>query len=92
MATFLFHVLSKWAGSPDGLAESLSVLRRNTSAHLNKNIDAAKTWVLSGPSPIANNLQAPDAIGIHEAPVQVREDAYFLEMPAGSMAAMEISP
>jgi len=59
---------------------------------VNKNIVAARAWVLSGPSPIANNLQTPDAIGVHEAPVQVREDAYFLEMPACSMAAVEISP
>ena len=50
----------------------------------------AKAWLLTAPSPIANNLKDPDAIGIREAAVEIRDGAYFLEMPACSMAAVEI--
>ena len=53
---------------------------------------AAKAWLLSGPSPVANNLENPNAIGISETTVSVRKDRYYLEMPACSMAAIEIKP
>ncbi|MBI3923350.1 MAG: hypothetical protein HY318_18155 [Armatimonadetes bacterium] len=53
---------------------------------------AAKAWMLTGPSPTANNLKTPDAIGLHEAVVEARDGAYRLEMPACSMAAVEIAP
>ena len=54
--------------------------------------NAAKAWLLSGPSPIATNLTDPDAISIREVPVEVRQDAYYIEMAACSMVAIEVAP
>jgi len=54
--------------------------------------NAARAWLLSGPSPTANNLKNPKAIGISETTVSVRKDSYYLKMPSCSMAAIEIAP
>lgn len=54
--------------------------------------NAARAWLLSGPSPIANNLKDPNAISISQTTVSVRKDSYYLRMPACSMAAIEIAP
>ena len=53
---------------------------------------AARAWLLSGPSPTATNLTAPNTITVREAPVVVRDGAYALEMPPCSLAAVEIAP
>jgi hypothetical protein len=59
----------------------------------NRHSDKYHPKVLRNPAcQDTRNLKDPDVIGVHEAPMQVREDAYFLEMPACSMAAVEISP
>ena len=54
--------------------------------------NAARAWLLSGPSPIANNLKDPNAIGINETAVSIKKDSYYLQLPACSMAAVEIAP
>jgi hypothetical protein len=49
-------------------------------------------WLLTGPSPIANNLKDPNTIGISQTTVSIRKDSYYLQMAACSMAAIEIKP
>jgi len=51
---------------------------------------AAKAWLLSGPSPAANNLDEPREIAIRPVDVPAREGGYVLQLPACSMAAVEI--
>ncbi|MEN6644863.1 MAG: alpha-L-arabinofuranosidase C-terminal domain-containing protein [Armatimonadia bacterium] len=52
----------------------------------------ARAWLLTGPSPEANNLKQPDNIKLTEEPVAVRDGAYWLTLPGCSMAAVEIAP
>ena len=52
---------------------------------------AASAWVLSGPTPSATNLGAEREIGVEPRRVDVRDGAYYLVMPACSMAAVEIA-
>jgi hypothetical protein len=49
-------------------------------------------WSLTGPSPIANNLKDPNTIGISQTTVSIKKDSYYLQMPACSIAAIEIKP
>ncbi len=51
----------------------------------------ARAWLLTGPSPTANNLKDANAIGIHEAPLDAKDGTYLLRMPACSMAAVEVA-
>ena len=52
---------------------------------------AAQAWLLTGPSPEANNLTVPDNIKLTQEPVTVRDGAYLLTLPKCSMAAVEIA-
>ena len=54
--------------------------------------NAAKAWLLTGTSPIANNLKDPNTIGISQTTINIKKDSYYLQMPACSMAAIEIAP
>ncbi|MEI6502282.1 MAG: alpha-L-arabinofuranosidase C-terminal domain-containing protein, partial [Armatimonadota bacterium] len=53
---------------------------------------AAKAWLLTGPSPEANNLKDPTNIKLTEEPVGVQDGAYVLTLPKCSMAAVEVAP
>lgn len=50
----------------------------------------ARAWLLSGPSPTANNLQDPHAVGLTPLPVAVQGGKLRLQLPACSLAAVEI--
>jgi len=52
----------------------------------------ANAWLLSGPLPWSTNLQDPATIGVSQVEVDTRGAAYYLELPACSMAALEIAP
>lgn len=54
--------------------------------------NAAKAWLLSGPSCFANNLENPNSVGINDVAVGIGSDTYYLSMPPCSMAAIEIKP
>lgn len=51
----------------------------------------AQAWVLTGPSPEANNLKVPDNIKLTPERMGVQDGAYLLTLPKCSMAAVEIA-